>query len=127
MSLKGFRRNLRPLEFLSREQIDDIKCGVLAVLQNTGIRFESEMALKIFKKKDCSVNFDDMRVRFPPGLVEECLRETPSSFYFKSRNPKHDLIVGGNTTYFCAFPGMNTVDLDTWEPRRATRKEKGTH
>ena len=81
------------------------------------------MALKIFKKNDCSVNFDDMRVRFPPGLVEECLRKTPSSFYFKSRNPKHDLIVGGNTTYFCAFPGMNTVDLDNGEPRRATRKE----
>jgi trimethylamine--corrinoid protein Co-methyltransferase len=123
MSLKGFRRNFRALEILSTDQIEDIKCGALAVLQNTGIRFESEMALKLFKKNDCKVDHDEMRVRFPPGLVEECLRKTPSSFYFKSRNPDHDLIIGGNTTYFCAFPGMNTVDLDTWEPRRATREE----
>ena len=123
MSLKGFRRRFRPLEILSKEHVDDIKRGVLAVLQNTGMRFESEMALKIFKKNDCIVDFDKMSVRFPPGLVEDCLRKTPSSFYFKSRNPEHDLIIGGNTTYFCAFPGMNTVDLDTWEPRRATREE----
>ena len=123
MSLKGFRRNFKPLEILTEEQVEDVKRGVLAVLQNTGMRFESEMALKLFKKNDCMVDFDEMRVRFPPGLVEDCLRKTPSSFYFKSRNPEHDLIVGGNTTYFCAFPGMNTVDLDTWESRRATREE----
>jgi trimethylamine--corrinoid protein Co-methyltransferase len=123
MSLKGFRRNFRPLEILSKEQIDDIRRGVLAVLQNTGMRFESKMALEIFKKNQCRVDFDEMRVKFPPGLIEECLRKTPSTFYFKSRNPDHDLIIGGNTTYFCAFPGMNIVDLDTWEPRRATREE----
>ena len=123
MSLKGFRRIFKPLEILSDEQVEDIKRGVLAVLQNTGMRFESEMALKLFQKHECMVDFDAMKVRFPPGLVEECLRKTPSSFYFKSRNPAHDLMVGGNTTYFCAFPGMNTVELDTWEPRRATRQE----
>ncbi len=123
MSLKGFRRRFKPLEILSKEQVEDVKRGVLAVLQNTGMRFESEMALKLFQKNDCLVDFDARKVRFPPGLVEECLRKTPSSFYFRSRNPEHDLIVGGNTTYFCAFPGMNTVDLDTLEPRRATREE----
>jgi len=123
MSLRGFRRSFKPLEILSQEQVADVHRGVLAILQNTGLRFESEFALKIFKKNDCAVNFDNMRVKFPPGLVEKCIRETPSNFYFKSRNPDHDLIIGGNNTYFCAFPGMNTVDLNTWEPRRATRKE----
>ena len=123
MSLKGFVRNFKPLEIVPQEKIEDIKRGVLAVLENTGMRFESEFALNTFKKHGCKVDFDTMRVKFPPHLVEECLRITPSSFYFKSRNPKHDLIVGGNTVYFCAFPGMNTVDLDTWEARRATREE----
>jgi len=123
MSLKGFTRNFKPLEILPKEKIEDIHRGVLAVLENTGMRFESEFALKIFKKNECKVDFDTMRVKFPPHLVEECLRATPSSFYFKSRSADHDLIIGGNTVYFCAFPGMNTVDLDTWVPRRATRKE----
>jgi len=31
--------------------------------------------------------------------------------------------VGGDTLYFNTASGMNTVDLDTWEPRRPTRKE----
>jgi len=63
------------------------------------------------------------RVHFPPHLVEECLRITPSSFHWKARDSKNDLLVGGNTVYFCSFPGKNIVDLDTWEPRTATRKE----
>ena len=123
MSLKGFVRNFKPLEILSQEKIEDIHRGVLAVLENTGMRFESEFALKLFKKNGCKVDFDTMRVKFPPHLVEESLRITPSNFYFKSRNTEHDLIVGGNTVYFCAFPGMNTVDLETWKPRRATKEE----
>ena len=123
MSLKGFVRNFKPLEILPEEKIEDIHKGVLAILENTGMRFESEFALKTFKKHGCTVDFDTMRVKFPPHLVEECIRITPSSFYFKSRNPDHDLIIGGNTVYFCAFPGMNTINLDTWEARRATRDE----
>jgi trimethylamine:corrinoid methyltransferase-like protein len=33
------------------------------------------------------------------------------------------MIVGANTVYFSTFPGMETVDLDTWEPRKPTREE----
>ncbi|MBA7683361.1 Glycine betaine methyltransferase [subsurface metagenome] len=64
-----------------------------------------------------------MRVRFPPGLVEECLRKCPSSFSIKARNPENDLIVGANVLYMTTFPGLQTIDLDTWEPRIPTRKE----
>jgi trimethylamine--corrinoid protein Co-methyltransferase len=32
-------------------------------------------------------------------------------------------MIGGNTVYFCSFPGKNIVDLDTWEPRLATLEE----
>jgi len=62
-------------------------------------------------------------VHFPPGLVEECLRKCPSNFGVKARNPKKDLIIGGDTVYFSVAPGMQIVDLDTWESRWATRKE----
>ena len=64
MSLKGFRRNFRPLEILTTEQVEDVKRGVLAVLQNTGMRFESKMALELFRKNDCPVDSDKMRVCF---------------------------------------------------------------
>ena len=123
MTAKGYLRNMRSLEILTEEQVEAIHRASLDVLEVTGIRFESEKALKLFHKHGCKVDFEERRVRFPPGLVEECLRKSPSSFRLRARNPENDLNIGGNTLYFCAFPGMRTVDLDTWEQRVPTIRE----
>jgi trimethylamine--corrinoid protein Co-methyltransferase len=123
MAMKGFRRNFRPLEILTEEQVESIHRGALTVLQETGIRFKSRKALDLFKQNDCDVDYESMVVKFRPALVEECLRKTPSVFLFKSRDPHRDLVIGGNTTYFSATPGMNTVDLETWKARKATKRE----
>lgn len=123
MPAKGYVRNFKPLQILTEEQMEEIHRGSLEVLEHTGVRFESERALKLFAKHGCKVDFEERRVRFPPGLVEECLRRCPSSFRLKRINPEHDLNLGGNVTYFCSFPGMRTIDLDTWEPRTPTIEE----
>ena len=123
MALKGFTRNFKPLEILTEEQVEAIHKGTLEVLWVTGVRVEHERALKLFEKNGCKVDYNEMRVRIPPALVEECLRKVPSSFYVQARDSKNSLMLGGNTVYFGNAPGMQTVDLDTWEPREATRKE----
>jgi trimethylamine---corrinoid protein Co-methyltransferase len=123
MAMKGFVRKFRPLELLNEEQFQAIHRATLDVLQNTGIRIEHERALKLLEKNDCKVDYHDMRVKLPPGLVEECLQKCPSSFRVKARDSKNDLIMGGNTIYFGPAPGKQTVNIDTWEPREATRKE----
>jgi len=110
--LKGFTRNFKPLEILSEGELEAIHRGTLSVLRKTGVRFESKKALKLFEKNGCQVDYTDNRVRFPEGLVEECLRKCPSSFRVKARNPKNDMIWGGNTVYFQALSG--------------TRREKNT-
>jgi len=120
---KGFMRRFPPLKILTDEQVEAIHRGTLDVLWQTGIRMEHEEALRLLKKNDCKVDFEKKRVHFPPGLVEECLRKCPSSWRLKGRHPKSDVIIGGNTFYFAPFPGMKTVDLDTWEPKTPTRKE----
>ena len=121
MPAKGFTRNFPPLEILNEEEMDAIHRGSLDVLQHTGMRFESTKALKLFEKHGCKVDYDENRVRFPPGLVEECLRKCPSSFHLRARKPENDLnLSAGNTTYFSVFPGMRTVNIDTWEPRTPT-------
>ena len=121
--LKGFTRNFKPLEILSEGELEAIHRGTLSVLRKTGVRFESKKALKLFEENGCQVDYTDNRVRFPEGLVEECLRKCPSSFRVKARNPKNDMIWGGNTVYFQALSGTRSVDLDTWEPKTPTRKE----
>jgi len=98
----------------------------LGVLWETGVVFHHEKALKLFKRNGCKVDCEDAsvgRVHFPPGLVEECLRRAPSSFHMKARDPKNNLILGGDTLHISVGPGLQAVDLDTLEMRPATRKE----
>jgi trimethylamine--corrinoid protein Co-methyltransferase len=122
MTAKGYTRVFKPLTILSEEQVEAVHRATLEVLEVTGVTFESERALKLLEKHGCRVDYDQRRARFPTGLVEECLK-CPSTFRLRARNPANDVHLGGNTTYFCAFPGMRTVDLDTWEQRPATVQE----
>ncbi len=123
MALKGFTRDFKPLELLTEEEVEAIHRGTLEVLWKTGVRMEHERALKLLEKGGCKVDYHEMRVRIPPALVEESLRKCPSSFHARARDGKNSLMIGGNTLYFAPAPGQQTVDLDTWEPRVATRKE----
>jgi len=123
MALKGFTRNFKPLELLTDEEVEAIHRGTLEILWATGVRFESEWALDFFEKNDCKVDRDERRVRFPQGLVEECMRQCPGSFHIKGRGQNNDLVLGGNTLYFKQSAGMETISLDSYEPRPPTKVE----
>ncbi|MFC1950683.1 trimethylamine methyltransferase family protein, partial [Chloroflexota bacterium] len=123
--LKGFTRKFKPLEILSKEEVETIHRGTLDVLETTGVRIEHNRALELYADHGCKVDFDKKRVRIPGYLVEDCLRKCPSSFTLRARDPKNDLRIGGNNLYFSQSVGMSYVDLDTWETRPATLKEHG--
>ena len=48
MSLSGFVRKIKALEVLSNEQVEEIHKSILDTLENTGVRFEYDKALRIF-------------------------------------------------------------------------------
>ena len=121
--LKGFVRNFKPLEILTEEQIEAIHQATLNVLQEVGVQILHDRALELLHQNDCLVDFEAKQARIPPSVVEECVRRSSSSFRVKAREPKNDLLVGGNRVYFRNFPGMDIVDLDTWERRAPSRKE----
>jgi trimethylamine--corrinoid protein Co-methyltransferase len=123
MAARGLVRNFAPLNILTEEQVEEVHRGALDVLEVTGVQVESERALKIYEKGGCIVDYEDHRVRIPPGLVVQCIRQCPTSFHMKALDPKNDLILGGNTTYFALFPGLRIADLDTWEVRTPTVEE----
>lgn len=123
MARKGFVRKLKPLEILTEEQIEEIHKATLEVLRETGIRFENDWALNFFRKNGCAVDEGNMRVRFPEGLVEECLRQVPSTYHVKAPVPDNDLVYGGDTVYYSHTSGMHTIDLDTFETRPPTKSE----
>lgn len=123
MSENGIRRNIPLLKILDEEALQEIHCGTLDVLWKTGLRIEHERALKILEGAGCKVDHDECRVRFPPALVEESVRKCPSTFIMKGRDQRSDITLGGSRVHFKPSPGMNIIDLNTWEPRKATRKE----
>lgn len=123
MARKGFKRNFPPLEILSKEDVEQIKKSTLDILKETGMTIEHKGALKMLEKNDCIVNYDTFRVRFPEGLVNECISRCPSSFRVKARDPKDDIIFGGNSVYFKAGPGMDIANVRTGEHRTATKQE----
>ena len=121
--VKGFTRRYKALEILTEEQIEEVHKGVLDILENTGVRVEHDRSMELFADNGCNVDFEKKRVRIPGYLVEECLRKAPSSFTVRARDSKKDVRIGGNTLYFSTSVGLKTIDLNTWESRRATLKE----
>jgi trimethylamine--corrinoid protein Co-methyltransferase len=119
----GYTLRLKPLEFMTEEQVADVHRATLRVLAETGVRMESDWALEFLAGHGCTVDRSTFRVRFPPDLVEECLRRVPARFEVRARDPRCNLEYGGNTLHFSHSSGMQTVDLDSFEPRPATRSE----
>ena len=120
---KGYTLKFKPLDVLTEQEIDRIERGFLAVLEETGAKFECKDALKVLEEGGCKVDYDSMVAKFPPGLVTECIHRCPSSFGLKAREAKNDLQIGGNTLYFASLTGMQRLDLETGVPRYATREE----
>ena len=121
--LKGFTRNYPPLNMLTAEQESSIHGGAMYTMHKTGMQIEHKGALSLMADAGCEVDFEAQRVRIPSWLIEECLRKVPSQFRLKAREPKQDLMVGGDSVYFMQGMGMRYIDLDTWETRPATGAE----
>lgn len=119
----GYELKIKPLEILTEEQIEDIHQATLRVLWETGARLESDWAVDFLEAHDCPVDRELLRVRFPADLVEDCLGKVPGSYTARARDPNHDLVFGGNLLHFSHGSGMQTIDLETFEPRVPTKTE----
>jgi trimethylamine--corrinoid protein Co-methyltransferase len=119
----GYTLRLKPIEFMTEEQVADVHRATLRVLDETGVRMDSDWALEFLAGHGCRVDAESHRVRLPPELIEECLSHVPSTFRVRARDPRHDLEYGGNTLHFSHTSGMQSIDLDTFEPRPPTRAE----
>jgi len=114
---KGFTRKFEPVRVLSDAQVETIHKKTLEVMAEVGCKFESVKALELLKKNGCRVDFETRTAYFPPDLVEHSIRQCPSSFLVRSRDPKDNLLIGGNTLYFMSSLGARLSDIETGEVR----------
>ena len=88
----------RPIEPLAEEGILAIHEGAMEILEDIGIEFLNEEALRLFKKAGCKV--DGTKVFLDRHWVMDMVAKAPSEFTITPRNNAHTLTVGGNKLLF---------------------------
>lgn len=112
------------LNIFSDDELYDIHCGTLEVLEKTGIKVESKEALDIFAAGGAHVNYNTHVVKIPPHIVEDAIRSAPNTVLLAGRDPKNDIVLGGKRVHFINFgEGVSIIDPYTKEYRKTTKQD----
>ena len=104
---------LKPLEFCSAEQIEELHQASMQILEQTGICFMDTEALKIWQQAGARVDHENQRVYVDRDLLLETIAKAPEQFTLLARNPAHKLKVGHENIIFAPQAGVVYVtDLD---------------
>lgn len=131
IKLEEGRASIQPIKsklkvsVLDDEDIKKINQAALSILEEVGVLFPSEKALKIFADAKANVDFDKKIVKIPSHLVADYLKKAPRHYTLAGRRPELDAKIGGeNGTYFyCSGEAPNVVDLETGERRRSIKSD----
>jgi trimethylamine---corrinoid protein Co-methyltransferase len=110
---RRLRNTYKPVEILSEDHIEAIHETSMRVLENLGIEFLSETALKKLKAAGADVDMSSQLVKFDRGLIMEQIAKAPSEFTLTPRNPERYVTLGGTHVNFNSVGGPpNASDLD---------------
>jgi trimethylamine--corrinoid protein Co-methyltransferase len=110
--------------FLSQEEIDAIHNASLQVLEKTGIKVMSEVALDILKKGGAKVDYGTNRVVLPRQLVNKALKVVPKTITYGARNPKYDFVLNKQEPHFGATGDPPFImDWETGRRRYSTAED----
>jgi trimethylamine---corrinoid protein Co-methyltransferase len=88
------------------------------------VMFEDAEARRLLAAHGCQVDEKSKRVRFPETLIQESLDQSLGNFRMRARDAENDLYPGQpGKVYFVSSCGLGSIDLDTWQPKRPTRKD----
>jgi len=111
------------LTILSNDELHDIYLAILDVLENHGVKFQDDGALKLLDEIGAKVDFKTQTVRLPEYIVEESLRKAPHVVRLCGRDHSQDFVIEGKKVYFGSVGGATVLaDRRTGE-RRMSRTE----
>jgi trimethylamine--corrinoid protein Co-methyltransferase len=130
--MNGNRPALEPLrsayrlQYLTDEQLDQLQEATLDILENIGVKFPSEKALKVFAEHGAHIDRDTQIVKLKRDMVFNAMKTVPRYFVMGARVPEYDLNLEDGTTYFTTDGcGVEVVDLDTNQPRASSKADVG--
>jgi trimethylamine--corrinoid protein Co-methyltransferase len=80
------------LKVLADEELDRIHNASVQLLETTGVLFECEEALTVFKQNDVKV--DGRKVFIPGKLAETAVENAPATFTWTARNETRSIVCG---------------------------------
>lgn len=85
------------IEVLTMEQLEELHEATLEVLENTGIEYNDDEALEIFKKHGAKVSGNCVYI--PREMVNDSLRTVPKTYVHRGLDPNKSLEVGDPNTF----------------------------
>ena len=127
-SIQPIKSKLK-ISILDDQEISQINQNTRTVLEEIGIKFPSEKALKIFADVGASVDFEDQIVKIPADLLDKYLATSPRTYTLAGLRPDLDVHVGdGEGTYFyCSGEAPKIVDFETGERRLSVKEDIANH
>ena len=127
-SIQPIKSKLK-ISILDDQEISQINQNTRTVLEEVGVKFPSEKALKIFAEVGVKVDFDNQIVKIPADLLDKYLATSPRSYTMAGIRPDLDVHVGsGEGTYFyCSGEAPKIVDFETGERRLSIKKDVANH
>lgn len=112
------------MDILSEKELNDLHDSTLNVLEKTGLFIDNDAALDCFERAGARIDRNSSIVKIPPRLVEEAIQSAPSKVLLAGRDPKHDLMLGGNRVHFTNFSeGVKINDPYTGENRSPVKQD----
>ncbi|HEX3066099.1 MAG TPA: trimethylamine methyltransferase family protein, partial [Dongiaceae bacterium] len=100
-------REIPLYELVNAEGVELLHEQSMTILEEIGIEFRDEPALKLWRAAGADVK--DQRVRIPRELLLEKLALTPSQYTQHARNPERNVVIGGRNTVFAPVYGSPFV------------------
>ncbi len=117
-------RSKYPFEVLTASELRALQEATLSVMDQVGVRFPSEKALKVFAEHGAQVDFDSQVVRMSPDFVLEQLQHAPREYRLGGREADTELQLGSGNSYFSTDGcGTETIDPTTRQPRPSTKAD----
>ena len=95
------------------DEIDKIHLATLEVMEKTGLYVGTDEALDVLEGGGAKIDREKRIVKFPPYLVEDCIRSAPPKIVLYGRDPEHDVVLEDKRVNFCTFgQGVSIMELD---------------
>ena len=113
------------IKFFNEAELESINEATLTVLEEAGIKFPSQKALKILADAGAKVDFNTHIVKFPSDLVLNSIEKAPRNIIMAARDREElDIHIDGTKTYFGTDgTGTKTIDFVTRQRRASTKAD----